>query len=117
MVQGTYAKGINITWSNMNNLLELAEQAVKNKFNVSAPVEKKAEAEKKSPHLAVTSIDQGGAANGRNTPLLLKATVNNEEFDLFCKSMTNEETLLALFNFIKNSDEKLLNTIIKKGKK
>ncbi|ELT1967946.1 hypothetical protein R7431_004177, partial [Aeromonas salmonicida] len=105
-----------LTWGNMDNLLDFAEQAVKNKFNVSAPVEKKAEAEKKSPHLAVTSIDQGGAANGRNTPLLLKATVNNEEFNLFCKSMTNEETLLDLYKIVK-SDKQLLKNIIIKGNK
>ncbi|ELC7281747.1 hypothetical protein RJO76_002853 [Aeromonas veronii] len=66
-----------------------------------------------NPHLAVTSVEQGGAANGRNNPLLMKSAADNEEFQLFCKSMTDEVTLLALYNIVKSDDKQLLKNIIK----
>lgn len=70
----------------------------------------------KTPHLAVTHTDQGGAASGRNHPLLLKSkNVQNKDFEFFMKCMNNESFLLALFNNI-SSDPEILTCFIDKGK-
>ncbi|MGZ8065757.1 hypothetical protein [Aeromonas salmonicida] len=111
----------------MDNLLEFAEQAVKNKFNVSAPVEKKAEAEaeKKSPHLALCHTDSP-SANNRHKSLMLKSNdigfvdlIKSEheaaQFEAFCNTLTDSSVLLDLYNIVK-SDKQLLKNIIKGNK-
>lgn len=68
----------------------------------------------KTPHLAYTHAAQGGAASGRNRPLLLKSA-QNKDFEFFMKCMNNEAFLLALFNNI-SSDPEVLTCFIDKGK-
>lgn len=109
----------------MDNLLDVANEAVKNKFNVSAPVEKKAEAEKKNPHLALCHTDNP-SANNRHKSLMLKSNdigfvdlIKSEheaaQFEAFCNTLTDSSVLLDLYNIVK-SDKQLLKNIIKGNK-
>lgn len=109
----------------MDNLLDVANEAVKNKFNVSAPVEKKAEAEKKSPHLALCHTDNP-SANNRHKSLMLKSNdigfvdlIKSEheaaQFEAFCNTLTDSSVLLDLYNIVK-CDKQLLKNIIKGNK-
>lgn len=65
-----------------------------------------------NPHLAICH-EGNKSANNRHVSLLMKSA-DAIEFEQFCRSMTNSKTLLALYSFIKSSDEdELLKNIIR----
>lgn len=70
---------------------------------------------KNSPHLAVTHKEQGGAASGRNTPLLMKSMAP-DDFEAFCNGITNIDILSVLYTSLLESDSDTLQNIINKGK-
>ena len=69
---------------------------------------------KNSPHLAVTHKEQGGAASGRNTPLLMKSMA--PDFQEFVNAMTDLDILSVLYTSLLDSDSDTLQNIINKGK-
>lgn len=106
----------------MNNKLIEAMEAERNKTSnqskintVSEPPDKQVSKQRKQgPHLAVTHADQGGAASGRNIPLMLKAKDN--DLEAFMKCMKDDNFILELFVFVKNAEPEIYKTIINKGK-
>ncbi|MCX0437094.1 hypothetical protein [Aeromonas veronii] len=111
----------------MDNLLDIANEAVKNKFKGSAPVEKKAESDKKSPHLAIC-LDKNPSANNRHKSLMLKSNAvglvdlvksdsQSMEFEAFCETLQNPLVLLDLFTFCKSSGhDDFIQSVIKNSK-
>lgn len=68
---------------------------------------------KSTPHLALC-LEDNPSANNRHISLMLKASGQPSEFEMFCKSMTSEKTLIALYSILKNeSQDELLKQIIK----
>lgn len=73
---------------------------------------------KNTPHLAITHTEQGGAASGRNTPLLMKSVTAPDDFEYFCRGMADLEVLSALYSaMLEANDETTLQELIEKGKK
>ncbi|HDZ8927028.1 TPA: hypothetical protein RUX58_001734 [Aeromonas dhakensis] len=72
---------------------------------------------KNSPHLAITHTEQGGAASGRNTPLLMKSVKAPDDFEYFCRGMADLEVLSALYSAMAEANDETLQELINKGKK
>lgn len=71
---------------------------------------------KNSPHLAITHTEQGGAASGRNTPLLMKSVTAPDDFEYFCRGMADLEVLSALYSAMSEAEDSTLQELIEKGK-
>lgn len=72
---------------------------------------------KNTPHLAITHTEQGGAASGRNTPLLMKSVTAPDDFEYFCRGMADLEVLSALYSAMSEANDETLQELIEKGKK